>query len=224
MNTIQFPAGFRWGTATSSFQIEGAAELRAPSIWDDFCLVPGAIADGSDGLVAVDHYNRYGEDVDLMASLHLDTYRFSVSWPRVINPDGSTNAEGVGFYDRLVDRLCTGVVRDAGIGDVDGDAFERNGLAVAGLADADDQGRVVFPYQVHQLFERDVEDGGQFGADDGMARDLFALQGLDGLPAGVEGFAAKRGETGQQDGGPRGCTMGYRCEPALLGARRNGFS
>ena len=111
MSTIHFPAGFRWGTATSSFQIEGAAELRAPSIWDDFCLVPGAIADGSDGTVAIDHYHRYGQDVELMASLNLDTYRFSVSWPRVINPDGSTNAEGVGFYDRVVDRLCEAGIR-----------------------------------------------------------------------------------------------------------------
>ena len=64
---LRFPAGFHWGTATSSFQIEGAAELRAPSIWDDFCRVPGTIADGSDGLVAVDHYHRYREDVALMA-------------------------------------------------------------------------------------------------------------------------------------------------------------
>lgn len=108
---LRFPAGFHWGTATSSFQIEGAAELRAPSIWDDFCRVPGTIADGSDGLVAVDHYHRYREDVALMASLGMDTYRFSVSWPRVLDPDGSTNAEGLGFYDALVDELCQAGIR-----------------------------------------------------------------------------------------------------------------
>ena len=58
MSALQFPPGFRWGTATSSFQIEGAAELRGDSIWDEFCRVPGAIADGSDGRIAVDHYDR----------------------------------------------------------------------------------------------------------------------------------------------------------------------
>lgn len=111
MTTLRFPPGFRWGTATSSFQIEGGADERADSIWDVFCRVPGAIADGSDGRTAVDHYHRYAEDVALMASLGLDTYRFSVSWPRVLNPDGSVNARGMGFYDALVDALCAAGVR-----------------------------------------------------------------------------------------------------------------
>lgn len=106
MSSRQFPPEFRWGTATSSFQIEGAAELRADSIWDEFCRVPGAIADGSDGRVAIDHYHRYAEDVGLMASLGLDTYRFSVSWPRALQPDGSADPAGMGFYDALVDALC----------------------------------------------------------------------------------------------------------------------
>jgi beta-glucosidase len=111
MSTLQFPPGFSWGTATSSFQIEGAAEQRGDSIWDVFCRVPGAIADGSDGRVAIDHYHRYREDVALMASLGLDTYRFSVSWPRVIDPDGSVNPAGIGFYDSLVDALCAAGLR-----------------------------------------------------------------------------------------------------------------
>lgn len=111
MTTRQFPPGFRWGTATSSFQIEGAADLRGDSIWDVFCRQPGAIADGSDGIVAVDHYHRFRSDVGLLAELGLDTYRFSVSWPRVLNPDGSVNAAGLGFYDELVDALCAAGIR-----------------------------------------------------------------------------------------------------------------
>ncbi len=111
MSALQFPPGFRWGTATSSFQIEGAAELRGDSIWDEFCRVPGAIADGSDGRIAVDHYHRYAEDVALMSSLGMDTYRFSVSWPRVLRPDGSADPAGMGFYDALVDALCAAGVR-----------------------------------------------------------------------------------------------------------------
>ncbi len=111
MSTLRFPQGFRWGTATSSFQIEGGADKRGDSIWDEFCRVPGAIADGSDGRVAVDHYHRYPQDVELMASIGLDTYRFSVSWPRVLNPDGSVNRVGIGFYDALVDTLCAAGIR-----------------------------------------------------------------------------------------------------------------
>jgi beta-glucosidase len=107
MTTVSFPTGFRWGTATSSYQIEGAAALdgRTPSIWDTFCQVPGAIANGEDGLTAVDHYHRYRGDVAQMAELGLDTYRFSVSWSRVIRPDGSPNPAGMDFYSRLVDEL-----------------------------------------------------------------------------------------------------------------------
>ena len=103
-----FPAGFVWGVATSSFQIEGAAadDGKGPSIWDDFCRRPGAIADGSNGDVACDHYHRLGEDLDLLAGLGVDAYRFSVSWPRV-QPlgQGAWNAHGLDFYERLVDGL-----------------------------------------------------------------------------------------------------------------------
>lgn len=107
MTTFTFPPGFRWGSATSSYQIEGAVDLdgRTPSIWDTFCTVPGAVANGEDGRVAVDHYHRYREDVAAMAALGLDTYRFSASWSRVIRPDGSPNPAGLDFYSRLVDEL-----------------------------------------------------------------------------------------------------------------------
>ncbi len=110
--TIQFPEGFRFGSATSSYQIEGAAneDGKTDSIWDVFCRRPGAIANGEDGVTACDHYHRYAEDVALMADLGLDTYRFSVSWPRVLN-DGVVNHKGLDFYSRLVDELLSRGVR-----------------------------------------------------------------------------------------------------------------
>lgn len=102
-----FDAGFVWGTATAAFQVEGApdADGREPSIWDDFCLTPGAIAHGDDGRRGVDHYRRWGDDVEIMAGLGVSAYRFSVSWPRVLHADGRLNRAGLGFYDRLVDAL-----------------------------------------------------------------------------------------------------------------------
>jgi beta-glucosidase len=104
----QFPPEFVWGVATSAFQIEGAAAAdgKGPSIWDRFCRVPGAIADGSNGDVACDHVNRWSEDLDIAAALGVDAYRFSVSWPRVQPAGrGAWNTAGLGFYDRLVDGL-----------------------------------------------------------------------------------------------------------------------
>ncbi|WP_307030834.1 GH1 family beta-glucosidase [Streptomyces canus] len=101
----QFPAGFLWGVSTSAHQIEGAAELREPSVWDAFTAEPGRVKDGSTAAVAVDHYHRYREDVALLSGLGVDAYRFSISWPRV-------RAEGgLDFYDRLVDELCAAGVR-----------------------------------------------------------------------------------------------------------------
>ncbi|MEU5723563.1 GH1 family beta-glucosidase [Micromonospora sp. NPDC047738] len=102
------PPTFRWGVATSSYQIEGAVaeDGRTPSIWDTFCRVPGAVAGGDTGDVACDHYHRMPQDVGLIADLELDTYRFSVAWPRV-QPGGRgpANPDGLAFYDRLVDEL-----------------------------------------------------------------------------------------------------------------------
>jgi beta-glucosidase len=104
----RFPRDFVWGTATSAFQIEGAARLdgKGPSIWDEFCRIPGAIADGSNGDVACDHYHRVESDLDLIAHLGVTAYRFSISWPRV-QPlgTGALNPAGLDFYDRLVDGL-----------------------------------------------------------------------------------------------------------------------
>lgn len=102
------PPGFRFGVATSAYQIEGAvdADGRTDSIWDTFCRTPGAVTGGDTGRVACDHYRLMPQDVDLMAGLGVDTYRFSISWPRV-QPGGRgpANAAGLAFYDRLVDRL-----------------------------------------------------------------------------------------------------------------------
>ncbi|MFI1001422.1 GH1 family beta-glucosidase [Streptomyces galbus] len=100
-----FPPGFLWGVSTSAHQIEGAADRRDPSVWDEFTAVPGRVKDGSTAAVACDHYHRYREDVALLAGLGVDAYRFSVSWPRVNRPGG------LDFYDRLVDELCAAGVR-----------------------------------------------------------------------------------------------------------------
>jgi beta-glucosidase len=105
--SLRFPTGFVWGAATASFQIEGATTVdgRTDSIWDEFCRRPGAVAGGDTGEPAADHYRRYGADVDLMSSLGLGAYRFSVAWPRVRPDGGPLNTAGLDFYDRLVDRL-----------------------------------------------------------------------------------------------------------------------
>jgi len=104
----RFPARFVWGVASSAFQIEGAsaADGKGDSIWDEFCRLPGVIADGSDGKIACDHYNRLESDLDLIAGLGVGAYRFSISWPR-IQPTGCGAVVGPGmdFYNRLVDGL-----------------------------------------------------------------------------------------------------------------------
>ena len=96
---------FVFGVATASFQIEGAADSREACIWDTFCAQPGRIKDGSNGLVACDHIARWRDDVELIAALGVDAYRFSVSWGRVINADGSINQAGLNFYLQLLDAL-----------------------------------------------------------------------------------------------------------------------
>jgi beta-glucosidase len=108
----QFPPGFLWGSATASYQIEGAAREggRTPSIWDTYSHTPGRVLNGDTGDVADDHYHRFRDDVALMAQLGLTSYRFSVAWPRItpqVTADalGPVNPEGVQFYSDLVDEL-----------------------------------------------------------------------------------------------------------------------
>ena len=102
------PGGFRFGTSTAAYQIEGAAaeDGRGPSIWDTFTAEPGRVVDGATGAVACDHYHRVEEDVELMRRLGVEGYRFSIAWPR-IQPTGkgAVNQKGLAFYDRLVDTL-----------------------------------------------------------------------------------------------------------------------
>jgi beta-glucosidase len=103
-----FPEGFIWGSATASFQVEGAAwtDGRGESIWDRFCRTPGKVAGGHTGDNACDHYNRFKQDIRLMKELGMQAYRFSTAWPRVIpGGRGPINKAGLDFYDRLVDGL-----------------------------------------------------------------------------------------------------------------------
>ncbi|GGJ57093.1 GH1 family beta-glucosidase [Deinococcus roseus] len=104
----QFPADFRWGSATSSYQIEGAAftDGKGKSIWDTFSHTPGNIKNAETGDVACDHYHLWEQDLDLMQDLGLNSYRFSISWPRVLpEGQGRINSKGLDFYDRLIDGL-----------------------------------------------------------------------------------------------------------------------
>jgi len=105
---LTFPKGFLWGSATASYQVEGAVneDGRGPSIWDVFSHTPGKTNDGDTGDVANDHYHLYKQDVALMKDLGLKTYRFSVSWSRVFpQGTGTPNPKGLDFYNRLVDEL-----------------------------------------------------------------------------------------------------------------------
>ncbi|HEX2721639.1 MAG TPA: GH1 family beta-glucosidase [Gemmatimonadaceae bacterium] len=107
-DSLIFPEGFLWGTATSAYQIEGSplADGAGASNWHRFAHTPGMVTDGDTGDVACDHYRRYASDVDLMARLGVNAYRFSISWSRVLpNGTGIVNDAGVDFYSRLVDCL-----------------------------------------------------------------------------------------------------------------------
>ncbi|MYV41020.1 beta-glucosidase [Streptomyces sp. SID1328] len=103
-----FPENFRWGTATSAYQIEGAVaeDGRSPSIWDTFSHTPGKIDGDDNGDIACDHYHRWRDDLGLMRQLGVDMYRLSVAWPRVMpGGDGPVNPKGLAFYDELTDAL-----------------------------------------------------------------------------------------------------------------------
>jgi beta-glucosidase len=105
---MSWPEGFVFGAATAAYQIEGGAKAdgRGESIWDRFSHTPGKVANGDTGDEACDHYHRWHEDLDLMQSLGLGAYRFSISWPRV-QPDGRgpANQRGLDFYRRLAEGL-----------------------------------------------------------------------------------------------------------------------
>jgi beta-glucosidase len=111
---IRFPKNFFWGTATSAYQIEGAwkQDGKGESIWDRFAHTPGKIKNGDTGDVACDSYHRWREDMALMQAMNLNSYRFSLSWPR-IQPSGSgtANPKGIDYYSRLVDALLEARIR-----------------------------------------------------------------------------------------------------------------
>ncbi|GHV16904.1 beta-glucosidase [Spirochaetia bacterium] len=109
MHTLNFPKDFLWGTATASYQVEGAGHEggRSESIWDIFSRIPGAVYAGENGEVACDQYHRYKEDIALMAELGFKSYRFSIAWPRIIpgGDDGKVNPLGVAYYRDLCKEL-----------------------------------------------------------------------------------------------------------------------
>ncbi|MDO5402817.1 MAG: family 1 glycosylhydrolase [Eubacteriales bacterium] len=102
-----FPANFKWGAASSSYQIEGGYNIdgKGASIWDTFSNISGNTSRSETGNIACDHYHHFREDIDLMHKLGINSYRFSISWPRIF-PDGRPdhiNSPGVKFYDDIVD-------------------------------------------------------------------------------------------------------------------------
>ena len=109
-----FPKGFFWGTATAAYQIEGAwnEDGKGESIWDRFAHTPGKIKNGDTGDVACDSYHRWREDIALMRAMNLNSYRFSIAWPRIqATGSGTANAKGVDHYSRLVDALLEARIR-----------------------------------------------------------------------------------------------------------------
>src|SRR5271167_4298636 len=97
----QFPKSFFWGAATAAYQIEGAwkADGKGESIWDRFAHTPGKIKDGSNGETACDSYHRWRQDIDLIRAMNLNSYRFSISWPRIqASGSGAANSQGMDYY------------------------------------------------------------------------------------------------------------------------------
>ncbi|EUJ30395.1 Aryl-phospho-beta-D-glucosidase BglC [Listeria grayi] len=108
VNRTSFPKDFLWGSASAAYQIEGAwdEDGKGPSVWDNYVRIPGTTFEGTNGDVAVDHYHRYKEDVQLMADMGLKAYRFSVAWSRILpTGKGEVNEAGIAFYDNLINEL-----------------------------------------------------------------------------------------------------------------------
>ncbi len=108
MNGGQFPKNFVFGAATAAYQIEGGRgeDGKGDSIWDTFCDIPGHVDRNENGNVACDHYHRMREDVALMREMHLESYRFSVAWTRLLpNGVGEVNPAGIAFYNDLINEL-----------------------------------------------------------------------------------------------------------------------
>lgn len=109
-----FPHGFLWGAATAAYQVEGAwqEDGKGESIWDRFAHTPGKIRNQDTGDVACDSYHLYRDDIALLQALNVKSYRFSISWPRVMpTGTGATSAAGLDYYKRLVDGLLKAGIR-----------------------------------------------------------------------------------------------------------------
>ncbi|WP_019616871.1 glycoside hydrolase family 1 protein [Psychromonas ossibalaenae] len=111
---MKFANDFLFGAASAAYQVEGAWDQdgKGPTNWDEFTKIPGKTFEGTNGDVAVDHYNRYKEDIALMAEMGLESYRFSISWARIFpNGSGEINQKGIDFYNNLIDEcLKYGIV------------------------------------------------------------------------------------------------------------------
>lgn len=111
---MKFENDFLFGAATAAYQVEGAWDQdgKGPTNWDEFTKIPGKTFEGTNGDVAIDHYNRYKEDVKLMAEMGLESYRFSISWARILpKGTGEINQKGIDFYNNLIDEcLKYGIV------------------------------------------------------------------------------------------------------------------
>ncbi len=111
---MKMPKDFLFGAASASYQVEGAWNVdgKGVSNWDVFSKIPGKTFEATNGDVAIDHYHRYKEDIGLMAEMGLESYRFSISWPRIFpNGTGEVNEKGLEFYNNVIDEcLKHGIV------------------------------------------------------------------------------------------------------------------
>ena len=111
---MKFAKDFLFGAASASYQVEGAwnEDGKGLSNWDVFSKIPGKTFEGTNGDIAIDHYHRYKEDIKLMAEMGLESYRFSISWPRILpNGVGEINQKGIEFYNNIINEcLKYGIV------------------------------------------------------------------------------------------------------------------
>ncbi|MDZ5000953.1 family 1 glycosylhydrolase, partial [Clostridium perfringens] len=110
----KFKDGFLWGSASAAYQVEGSYDIdgKGLSIWDKFTEIPGTTYKGTNGKVAVDHYHRYKEDIELMKEMGLKAYRFSIAWSRIYPKGrGEVNEKGLEFYDKLIDELIANEIK-----------------------------------------------------------------------------------------------------------------
>ncbi len=112
----QFPDDFIWGTATASYQVEGAVKEdgRGESIWDKFCRTPGNVVNSDNGDIACDQYHRYKDDVKLIKEAGIQSYRFSICWTRIFpNKRGELNPDGFKYYHNLIEELLANNITPA---------------------------------------------------------------------------------------------------------------